>query len=100
MQTHSLRLTPSPGWERAGVWDLSAWRRFLAPGIKILRRSVEKMRCVVGRGPGPPPAPPPTPAPRGPPPPTRELFFYHQGPCPLHPAFPPPPPPPAAAGVP
>src|SRR5260370_34160844 len=36
------RLTPSPGWERAGVWDLSAWRRFLAPGIKILRRGAEK----------------------------------------------------------
>src|SRR5437899_3567543 len=40
------RLTPSPGGERAGVWDLSAWRRFLAPGIKILRRSAEKMRCA------------------------------------------------------
>src|SRR5260370_35914902 len=43
---HTKRLTPSPGWERAGVWDLSAWRRFLAPGIKILRRSAQKMRCA------------------------------------------------------
>src|SRR5437660_7369603 len=40
-------LTPSPGGERAGVWDLCAWRRFLAPGIKILRRSAEKMRCAL-----------------------------------------------------
>src|SRR5438309_12024917 len=41
------RLTPSPGWERAGVWDLSAWRRFVAPGIKILRRSAKKMHCAL-----------------------------------------------------
>ena len=26
------------------MWDLSAWRRFWAPGIRILRRS-GKMRC-------------------------------------------------------
>ena len=27
--------------------ELSAWRRFLAPGIKILTRSAEKMRCAL-----------------------------------------------------
>src|SRR5579864_5408925 len=66
MRLSIFSLSSNPRWPRAlhplpdgtrmgegGVWDFSAWRRFLASGIKILRRSAKKMRCALRSLPSP-----------------------------------------------